>query len=147
MPFPLIAIVAKKLAAKGAQKVAAKGASKVAEKGAQKGVEKGTQNFAQKGLTKFGKFEKENWKSNQKANQNKEPEQDSDYGYHQVSPPKFHKGGRVKKSGLAEVKKGEVVLTEKQQHELAKHKVGGKTATKHKNAKGKTLKKYVAAKR
>jgi hypothetical protein len=149
MPFPLIAIAAKKLAAKGAEK----GASKVAEKGAQKaatkaaesGAQKGTQNIAQKGMKQFSDFEKSNWKSRQKSNEGGGQE-DSKYEYNST-PPKFHKGGTVKKSGLAEVKKGEVVLTEKQAH---KFRVGGKVAGAHNKAhtpKTKTGKKRVAAKR
>ena len=145
MPFPLIAIAAKKLAAKGAEK----GASKVAEKGAQKaatkaaesGAQKGTQNIAQKGMKQFKDFEKSNWKSNDGGGQ-----EDSKYEYNST-PPKFHKGGTVKKSGLAEVKKGEIVLTEKQAH---KFRVGGKVAGANNKAhmpKTKTGKKRVAAKR
>ena len=142
--IPLIATAAKKVgtmvAKKGAQKVAQKGAQKVAQKGAQKGFK----GVAEKGLKKFGQFEKDNWKNGQKANQNKGPEEDSKYEY-TGNPPKFHKGGTVKKSGLAELKKGEVVLTEKQAHKLKR--VGGKTAVKKVSAHKKLIKKRVAAKR
>jgi hypothetical protein len=153
MPFPLIALLAKKVAAKGAQKGAEKIAAKGAEKVAEKGAQKGAKNLAQKGMQKFGKFEKENWKSNQKANQNKGNEEDSKYEYTQTSPfaspPKFHKGGVVRKSGLAELKKGEVVLTAKQSRDLSKRKVGGKGPTgNRKGLKVKKLsKKHVVAKR
>jgi len=150
--IPLIATAAKKVgtmvAKKGAQKVAQKGAQKVAQKGAQKvaqkGAQKGFKGVAEKGLKKFGQFEKDNWKNGQKANQNKGPEEDSKYEY-TGNPPKFHKGGTVKKSGLAELKKGEVVLTEKQAHKLKR--VGGKTAVKKVSAHKKLIKKRVAAKR
>ena len=143
---------AQKVAQKGAQKVAQKGAQKVAQKGAEKtatniaekGAQKGFKGVAEKGLKKFGQFEKDNWKNGQKANQNKGPEEDSKYEY-TGNPPKFHKGGTVKKSGLAELKKGEVVLTEKQAHKLKR--VGGKTAVKKVSAHKKLIKKRVAAKR
>jgi len=146
--IPLIATAAKKVgtmvAKKGAQKVAQKVAQKGAQKVAQKGAQKGFKGVAEKGLKKFGQFEKDNWKNGQKANQNKGPEEDSKYEY-TGNPPKFHKGGTVKKSGLAELKKGEVVLTEKQAHKLKR--VGGKTAVKKVSAHKKLIKKRVAAKR
>jgi hypothetical protein len=152
MPFPLIAMAVKKLATKGAEKgaskVAEKGAQKAATKGVEKSAQKGTQNFAQKGMQQFGKFEKENWKSHQKGKENG-GEEDSKYESTFSSPPKFHKGGRVKKSGLAELKKNEVVLTGKQAYELSKKKIGGKAVMglrKGSKAK-KSRKKYVSAKR
>jgi len=142
--IPLIAMAAKKVgtmvAKKGAQKVAQKVAQKGAQKVAQKGAQKGFKGVAEKGLKKFGQFEKDNWKNGQ----NKEPEEDSKYEY-TGQPPKFHKGGTVKKSDLAEVKKGEVVLTKKQAHKLKR--VGGKTAVKKVSAHKKLIKKRVAAKR
>jgi hypothetical protein len=153
MPFPLIALLAKKVAAKGAQKGAEKIAAKGAEKVAAKGAQKGASNLAKNGMKKFGSFEKENWKSNQKANQNKGSEEDSKYEYTQTSPfaspPKFHKGGIVRKGGLAELKKNEVVLTAKQARDLSKKKVGGKESTgTRKSPKGKKHhRKHVVAKR
>jgi len=139
---------AQKVAQKGAQKVAQKGAQKVAQKGAEKtatniaekGAQKGFKGVAEKGLKKFGQFEKDNWKNGQ----NKEPEEDSKYEY-TGQPPKFHKGGTVKKSGLAELKKGEVVLTEKQAHKLKR--VGGKSSTKKVSTHKKLSKKRVSLKR
>ena len=146
--IPLIATAAKKVgtmvAKKGAQKVAQKVAQKGAQKVAQKGAQKGFKGVAEKGLKKFGQFEKDNWKNGQKANQNKGPEEDSKYEY-TGNPPKFHKGGTVKKSGLAELKKGEVVLTEKQAHKL--NRVGGKSSTKKVSTHKKLSKKRVSLKR
>jgi len=124
------------VAKKGAQKVAQKVAQKGAQKVAQKGVQKGSEKAAQKGMGKFDSFDK--------FQGGKKDEGDSKYE-HTGAPPKFHKGGTVRKSGLAELKKGEVVLTEKQAHKLKR--VGGKTAVKKVSAHKKLIKKRVAAKR
>ena len=142
--IPLIAMAAKKVgtmvAKKGAQKVAQKGAQKVAQKGAQKvaqkGVQKGAEKAAQKGMGKFDSFDK--------FQGGKKDEGDSKYE-HTGAPPKFHKGGTVRKSGLAELKKGEVVLTEKQAHKLKR--VGGKSSTKKVSTHKKLSKKRVSLKR
>jgi hypothetical protein len=120
MVFPLIAMAVKKLAAKGAQKVAQKGAQKAGQKVAEKGAEKGTKNIAQKGLQKLGSFEKSNYKSAQKAGENggNKDEQIPDFQPKSTnrasSPVSFHKGGKVKKGGKANVLKGEEVLTAKE---------------------------------
>jgi len=45
-----------------------------------------------------------------------------------AKPPLFHKGGRVKKSGLARVRKNEVVLTVSQQKAVGLKKGGKKKA-------------------
>ncbi len=43
-----------------------------------------------------------------------------------AQPSSFHKGGKVKKSGYAKVKKGEVVLTVSQAKKIAKKKTGAR---------------------
>jgi hypothetical protein len=164
MPFPLIAIAAKKigakLAAKGAEKAAAKGAQGAAQKGAtaaaQKGAgtlaEKAPQSFAQKSMQNIGNFEKSRYNNAVKTQQSKGDDQNYDLRIQSpqvAAPPSFHKGGKVRKTGMAKVKKGEVVLTEKQAKELKKKKIsvnteGGKhsvSKSKASNKKRITLKK------
>jgi hypothetical protein len=55
-----------------------------------------------------------------------------------AQPSSYHKGGRVRKSGVAVVKKGEVILTKAQQNKLRKQ------ITVHEKS---PLKKYPARKR
>lgn len=72
-----------------------------------------------------------------------------DYTGSTASPSKFHKGGKVKKSGKASVLKGEEVLTKKESkkyHEMKK-KVGGKRVVGKKSKSRKSKTKHVAAKR
>lgn len=109
-------------AQKGAEKAVQKGATTAAQKGAESAAQKGTQNFAQKGLKSFGNMEKSRYNNVMKAKQGQKDDQGNEYpGL--AAPPSFHKGGKVRKTGMAKVKKGEVVLTEKQAKELKKKKI------------------------
>jgi hypothetical protein len=69
-------------------------------------------------------------------------------GYDYTAPPKFHNGGKVKSGGLANVLKGEEVLTAKESKKYHKLKkvVGGKVAAK-KTVKVKSGHKKVVAKK
>jgi hypothetical protein len=121
--------------------VAKKGNKYDAKTAAEKTTKKAAEKKALKGLWDS---EKKNYQENQKANRDKVVEEDSKYEY-VAAPPKFHKGGTVRKSGLAELKKGEVVLTEKQAHKLKR--VGGKSSTKKVSTHKKLSKKRVSLKR
>ena len=150
--IPLIAIAAKKIAAKGAAKgaqaAAQKGATQAAQKGATTAAQKGTQSFAQKGLKSLGNMEKSRYNNVMKAKQGQKGDQGNEYpGL--AAPPSFHKGGKVRKTGMAKVKKGEVVLTEKQAKELKKKKISVNTeGGKHSASKSKASnKKRIALKK
>jgi hypothetical protein len=164
MPFPLIAIAAKKigtkLAAKGAEKAAAKGAQGAAQKGAttaaQKGAgtlaEKAPQSFAQKSMQNIGNFEKSRYNNAVKTQQSKGDDQNYDLRIQSpqvAAPSSFHKGGSVRKSGWAKVKEGEVVLTEKQAKEMKKKKISANSETGKSSSTTakKANKKYISLKR
>lgn len=73
----------------------------------------------------FSKENTEDRKKNYKESPHKTRESIRDFspkGLPQASPSSFHKGGKVKKSGKADVLKGEEVLTAKQSKEYRKIK-------------------------
>jgi len=153
MPIPLLAMMAAKVgakvaakgAAKGAAKVAAKGAAKagenVAAKGAQQGAKSGFKSLAKKGMQKLGNYEKgklgDMGKGGESEDHKDTPGLESNPWPSPVAAPKIlHKGGRVRKTGFARVKKGEVVLTKPQQRKVGK-KIMATKAVKGKKSKGK----------
>lgn len=132
MPFPLIAALAAKLggkvaAKKGAEVAAKKGGEVAAKKGAETAAQKGGQSFGGKALGKLGSFEKSNYKSAQAGGgQQDQPGLESKPWPQLALPKQFHKGGRVRKTGWARVRKGERVLTKKQVKRLPKKKAARK---------------------